>query len=339
MPEDAIRQNGQTADKMPRALWPRVKGALIRSDHEITVFKGLTFVSVLSTILFGYFQYLSAYEEKVSTQYKEDYGAATAAFAEVSNAFAKAQSLQQLLYFNYREVAGSENEKRADVIQAVSARETYKPYDEARMKLRENIGVLSRRIEMQIDWASSRNHNPAVPRDINVDPLSRAKLGEYNFDCDDLNNMPHFPPREPRTEEEKKVKWYVNVPAIDDTTHTIVAGKPRIHIDWYSAKHHVWTMYYCFEGTHAAIRAARQWASASAVDPGDRARFLERKEDILQALDLQVLRLQAFMSLAMLRIEDIRVKYRPNGFLCHVPLVREIVDAMVWSCTPIRKSG
>ena len=33
----------------------------------------------------------------------------------------------------------------------------------------------------------------------------------------------------------------------------------------------------------------------------------------------QILRLNAFMSLAMRQIDQIRVKYRPNGFICSLP--------------------
>jgi hypothetical protein len=35
-------------------------------------------------------------------------------------------------------------------------------------------------------------------------------------------------------------------------------------------------------------------------------------------------------------IEQIRVKYRPNGFLCNVPIVRDIIGAFSRRCTPVR---
>ena len=332
-------QNGATGQPAPPrpSRWSRFKAALIRTEQEFTVFKGLTFVSVLGTILVGYFQYLSAYEDKVSTQYKEDFTAATAAFTEISNEFATGQTLQQLLFFNYLEVAATDAEKNAKVLPAKSAREIYKTYSAARTSLRQNVDVLARKVEMQIDWASNRKRDPGEPRDINVDPLSRAKLGEYNFDCDDPNNMPHFAHQTPKTEGDKKFKSFVDLQARDDN-HNIVPGRPKIHIDWYSAKHHLWTMFYCFEGTHNAIAAAREWASDSQVDDKDSAKFVKNADAIRAALDLQVLRLQAFMSLAMLRIENIRVRYRPNGFLCHIPILREIVDLTVWNCTPIHKA-
>jgi hypothetical protein len=50
----------------------------------------------------------------------------------------------------------------------------------------------------------------------------------------------------------------------------------------------------------------------------------------------QVLRLNAFMSLAMYDIDKIRVKYRPNGYLCSVPILR---SAFGNRCTPVRTGG
>lgn len=320
------------------SVWSRVKGALIRTEQEFAFLKGLTIVSVLGTILVGYFQYISAYEDKVAAQYKEDFTAATAAFNEIANDFSTAQNLQQLLYFNYNDVAGKDDEKILTTVQAKSAHDLYKNYSAARVALRENIDILARKVEMQIDWASDRQRDPAKPRDINADPLTRAKLGEYNFNCDAPDNMPHFPRQNPQTAEEKAIKPYVDLHALDKHQR-VIAGKPTIRINWFSAMHHVWTMYYCFNGTHEALLAAREWAAESPVDPKHRADFLARRDAIREALDSQVLRLQAFMSVSMWRIETIRVKYRPNGFICHVPIARELVDLLPSArCSPIRTS-
>jgi hypothetical protein len=42
------------------------------------------------------------------------------------------------------------------------------------------------------------------------------------------------------------------------------------------------------------------------------------------------------MSLAMFQMENIRVKYRPLGFACHIPFVTPIVSLFSRYCTPIR---
>jgi hypothetical protein len=326
--------------------WSRLKGALVRTEKEFAFLKGLTVVSVLGTMLVGYFQYLSAYEDKVTTQYKEDFTGAAAAFTEISNAFATAQTLQHSLYFNYKEVAGTDLEKNAQSLQAKTAHDIYMDYSAAYISLRQNIDLLARKVEMQIDWASDRTRDPGAPRDINVDPLTRTKLGEYNFDCDKDENMPHFKSSEsaepvlPKIcdaaslEKPSPITTHVDICAVEIEKHTVDSSRPPIRIDWYSAKHHVWTMYYCFYGNHSAIEAARQWASKSRISSKAKEK-LDDPDAIENRLDLQVLRLQAFMSLAMLRLDNIRVKYRPNGFLCHVPIVREVIDAFSQRCSPI----
>jgi hypothetical protein len=42
------------------------------------------------------------------------------------------------------------------------------------------------------------------------------------------------------------------------------------------------------------------------------------------------------MSLTMSQLERIRVKYRPVGFVCHIPLVRDAIGIFSKRCTPIR---
>src|SRR5262245_52828096 len=86
-----------------------------------------------------------------------------------------------------------------------------------------------------------------------------------------------------------------------------------------------------------AMQIARQWASNSSIDASAKAKFIEKESinTVWNNLDLQVLRLNAFMSLAMRRLENIRVRYRPTGFLCHVPIVREVVGLLRNRCRPI----
>ena len=56
---------------------------------------------MLSSLAVGYFQYLNAYQEKVSSQAKEDMASATATFTEISRAFSEMQALQQTLYSDF----------------------------------------------------------------------------------------------------------------------------------------------------------------------------------------------------------------------------------------------
>ena len=68
---------------------------------------------MLSSLAVGYFQYLNAYQEKVSSQAKEDMTLATATFTEISRAFSEMQALQQTLYSDFtRAVSGQIRRQR-----------------------------------------------------------------------------------------------------------------------------------------------------------------------------------------------------------------------------------
>jgi hypothetical protein len=41
----------------------------------------------------------------------------------------------------------------------------------------------------------------------------------------------------------------------------------------------------------------------------------------------------------MNEIERIRVKYRPGGFACHIPIVREAIGLVSEKCTPVRTAA
>jgi hypothetical protein len=50
------------------------------------------------------------------------------------------------------------------------------------------------------------------------------------------------------------------------------------------------------------------------------------------------MRLNAFMSVAMYDIDKIRIKYRPNGVMCNLPVVREVIGIVSSRCTPLRET-
>lgn len=307
------------------SMWSRFKKALIKSDREFSVFKGLSFVGFLSTLLVAYFQYLSAYQDKVSTQAKEDLAAATAAFTEASNTFSTAMTLQQILFYDYRYVISRNLDGDDKALETKNARDIYSGYDSARTALRQNIDVLARKMEINIDWPSDLNRDPAKHTMLGADPISRPMLGAYNFDCDKF--MPDFSAGNSSADLPVPAKMLKENPKLQP-----------LHLDWYSAKHHVLTLQYCFETAHAALEIAREWASNSSIDPSTKTKFIDRENlnTVQNDLDQQVLRLNAFMSLVMRRLEDIRVKYRPTGFFCHVPIVREAISVLSTRCLPIR---
>jgi hypothetical protein len=343
----------------PDSRSPDFMGRIKAWDSRFSVAKGLTGVTLLTGFLGGYFQYLNSYEEKVSSQAKDDLAAATATFVEISNAFAEMQLLQQLVYFDLRNVLNVKSDASDKAMSTKNARDIFPNYVKARSTLRQNSNILARKAEIYIDWASDLNRDPAAPHRLDSDPLNEALLGRYNFDCDDDAYLPHFEGTKSDTHAANTPQKDVCVPAgkeqadareksedlkkssvqlcMKDGDGNIVASKP-VTISWYSAKHHVQTMHYCFEVAHRTIETARIWASNNDLSDERKTAFQDPKEmeKTKARLDRNVERLDAFMSLAMSQLERIRVKYRPAGFFCHVPLLRDAIGLFSSRCTPIR---
>ena len=82
--------------------------------------------------------------------------------------------------------------------------------------------------------------------------------------------------------------------------------KDAKRIYWYSAKHHVLTMHYCFEATHDRLAAARQWASRSDRTPPRKETSSQREKEINAQLDDLAGRVSAFSGLALHQMERIR---------------------------------
>ena len=317
-------------------------------DSKLSVAKGLTIVTVLTGFLGGYFQYLTSYEDKVSAQAKADMDAATATFVEISNAFAEAQMLQELLFYNFETSLNPGNDIGDKQMVVQAGNDVSPDYIKARTGLRKKTNVYAHQAEIYIDWASDLGRDPAAPRVLGLDPLSEALLGTYNFDCDAEANIPDLsvptvlpalgaplpctPGAPPATAAET-----INLCARTETAG-INSSEPAVTIDWRSAKHHVLTLHYCFERVHRQIVTARIWASKNPVSDERTRKFRDNERQYEKSLDNQVLRLNAFMNLTMAHLDNIRVKYRPSGFFCHVPLVRDAIGLMSNKCTPIRTS-
>lgn len=95
------------------------------------------------------------------------------------------------------------------------------------------------------------------------------------------------------------------------------------------------TLHFCFEQSHRQMAPARVWASNNTLGEDRIRTFRDNEARYRAALDKQVVRLNAFMSLTMARLERIRGKYRPSGFLCHLPLVRDAIGLFSRACTPV----
>jgi hypothetical protein len=350
MPNDDAHKPPPAADDIApksaplRWLW--------KFNHGLDIVKGLSMVTVLSSLAVGYFQYLNAYQEKVGSQAKDDMAAATSTFTEISRAFAEVQALQQTLYSDFTRAVREKSDASDKALDTKNAQTISERYEKARIELRENIDVLMRKAEVYIDWASDTYRDPAEKRNVNDDPLSRRALRDYAFDCSDKYNFPAF--GNARAEDEDTHAKEVADDAycaiaekrgVDDNTRPKdafirICASPQDRmpkrINWYSAKHHVLTMHYCFEAAHDRLAAARQWASRSDRDVAKEREMVEREKEINAQLDDVASRVSAFSSLALFQMERIRVKYRPVGFLCSVPLVRNVPSM---NCFPIRTAS
>ena len=284
---------------------------------------------MFGTLIGAYFQNLSAYENKVTAQAQDDMAAATQTFTDASGALAAPLNLQQRLVTDYHNAVVAGTDTEATSFETMNARETYKSHATAYAELSQNYNLLARKAELYIDMASDLTRNPTADGTPSSDEIDMSLLNAYGFDCE--LHMPSFErhAKDKDGKEEDRSKLVLTDPRT----------KKTLTVDWYSAKHHLLTIETCFEITHQAMTPVQQWASGSAVDPAQKARFEQKTFDVFQTrASNQVLRLNAFMSLAMFDIEKVRIKYRPNGFICGVPGVSAALS-LFGKCAPVKTSG
>jgi len=333
----------------PSRFWQRV----ISWDREFSIAKGLAIVTVLTSVFGGYFQYLNAYQEKVSIQARDDMTAATATFLEISNALAEMQSQQQLLYSDFMRTFADKTDASDRSLNARNAKDVSDAYEKARTALNANINVLARKAEIYIDWPSDIDRDAAAKHNVNDDPLSPSLLRAYDFNCADRANFPRFgdvnfkPPAADDPAPELSDQEFCAAGVTQDPDAPIAPGdafaricppkndKPAVRIYWYSAKHEVLTMHYCLEAAHDRLAAVRDWASKNERNQAGEQQALADAERIGARLDGLARRLNAFTSLALSQMERIRVKYRPVGVVCSVPFVRNLFGR----CFPVRTAS
>jgi hypothetical protein len=296
--DSAIDHGTFQQEDVPRG---RLHRLLDRFDRPFRFAGRLTLVSLvigaLGTVVGSFFQYTAWREEQNLARYKEDFAKATETFVEVSAELASAMNLQQLIYFNHKQAVNENVDNKKDSLQYRNANKVCEEYFTARTGLRRHVDLLARKMEMFIDRPSVPEPTVSPLRIVLQDPIVPAPvatnldaLQQSGFDC--AAHLPKFGVRD-------------------------IAG-----IDWFSSKHHVVTFYHCLEKIHSRIYISRAWASGAAVDDDDRKKFKEedRQTRTESMLNDQITRLNAFMVLAMRRIEDIRQKNRPRGFVCHYTL-------------------
>ena len=235
----------------PTTFWQRFKSAVARTESELSFIKGLSIISIVGTLIAAYFQNLSAYQDKVTTQAKDDLTAAAQSFTEASTVLSTATTLQGQLFYDFVRAHKSGALTDDKSLTSKTAAELYKSYEDAVAALRQDTNLLGRKMEIYLDWPSDPHHDPATAA-IGNDPITTSLLGTVSFDCDD--DMPSFAPGK--------------------TSITKSDNGAKLGVDWYSAKHHLFTIAYCFDVTQKTwMEIVRKWASQSTLDQADVDKF------------------------------------------------------------------
>jgi hypothetical protein len=312
--------------------WERFKSGVSVVDREVSFVKGLSLFTILSSVVVGYFQYVSAYQDKVKAEAEKQISDAQTTYADISATLSKAITLQQYLFFDYRDAVAENRDGDEHAMEAKHARSIYQPYDDLRVSLRESIDLLAHKVETTLDWRSNPWRDAATAP-IGDDPMTRLALGHYDFECDSEKYMPCF--------ELGHTK--VDVPPSKAVLKDIPNAK-ALGLDWYSSKHQLLVLYYCFEVLHRRIATPLAWAAPGTVSAEAKKDFRDKSQATLESLNREAVRLNMFMTLAARRVENIQVKFRPRGWYCHIPVLREVLDGVtgIWSaglCMPLRVGG
>lgn len=313
------------------AAWMKQREAPFVAFGKLSVVTGV--VWLLGWLLTSVIQYNSWRTDHDLKQYEQELAQATKTFTDASDAFSKALTAQQLLVFNYVDALGSRDQAYIDFLWG-QAHAVADEYRKARTELRQNIGVMTRRAEIYIDWPSADNRqavenatakdpltvikvdaitNEALSRlrepikeKSRVDPLTVSDVEGDNVNCDGLI-----------ADGQDIRKWPHDVP---------VRNGAATKIDWQSTKHHLIVLYACYAQDHVATEPIRRWATAEksgqppatpAILPADTDGRKKLAGDLKSHFNLQASRLDKFNILAMNRIERIRFKNEPPGWICH----------------------
>jgi hypothetical protein len=319
-------------------------GRVGRFLRLVSYLVGLPIITLLGSLLVGYYQYLNAYQDKVNTRAENDVRMATAAFTEISKKFSEAQTLQQAMFQDFLNALDDATGVDEQALATRHAKNVWDAYETAGLSLLQAGDVLARNAEIYVDWATDFGRDPADPHYPNGDPLSRLSLAAYDFDCSGI--LPAFLPGNPARQIAASNTCRVDPNQYFDPNDLSYNLCPRgknendrrnsITIHWFSAKHQVLTMHYCFDVLHRRLAKVRAWASQGEPTPAIKLAARTERAQLRREIDIQAARLDAFTGLALYQIEVIRVKYRPVSFACHIPFLTPLVSLWNDACTPIR---
>lgn len=291
----------------------------------INTFVGLPVFTIMCGLVASYIQYSIAYQDKIVARGAEELKATSETFNAISKKFAEAQMLQQMLFSDFSTAVDNHFNNAEQTLTAKHAQGIFSIYEKASNALLGAGEVMAYDAERYIDWASDLSSDSARKRPY-TDPTTPATLRANDFDCEYY--LPSF--ESSASEANKDTCAGGNTDQPREPLSQIAKVCPRkksdtaspLLIDWYSSKHEVITMHYCFQALHDRLRKVRSWASQEETSPEAKAAFQAEREQMQSAIDNQSRRLSAFMSLGLNRIDAIQLRYRPISFRCQLPLFR-----------------
>lgn len=265
-------------------------------DGPLKFIKDLSLFSLVAVIATAFFQFNQWSIEKTLDRAKTDYTLAIQTFDELIGTLAKAQNLQQILYYLHK--AAGTSPDQALYFQK-QAHDIATEYGKARLELRTGIDRLLYKAQLYVDWASDLDANQTLASTrYRFDPIrsqvakagtiSEGKLDGAGFDCAAKNAVPNY------------------------TAFTDLKAEPvgSVMIDWRSTKHQLVIFYHCFDELHGAILPARIWATKEPASPADaqpsKSIVASLEPKVEPAMHNQVIRINGLSMLVMTRIEQIR---------------------------------
>ena len=290
--------HGAAGDPQRRRSW--FERLLLQLDQPFRFAGKLTLAGLIfglfGSLVGAYAHYATWRDEQKLATYKEDLAHAISTFSETSSTLSAVMNLQQILFFTFAAAVDASEADDQNSFLLKNAKQSYDDYFAARTGLRKDIDSIAGKAEVFLDLPVDESRDLVTVGALLTDPVrshpylsasERNTLKRNGFDCGK-----HLP-----------------------TPEAIKVGE--IIIDWQRAKHHVVTFYFCLEKLHYDIMPIREWALMGKMAETDKARIKEKMQSINDSLDYQLIRFNEFNALSMSKIEQIRLRNRPKGFLCH----------------------
>jgi hypothetical protein len=285
---------------------------------------GLPVITLLGSLVVGYYQYLNASQEKIRAQAETEMQMATKAVMDISRTFAEVQTLQRAMFRDFVSALDDNTGVEEQALATRHAKNVWENYEANGLALLQAGDMMARNAEIYVDWATEPGRKLVdARRRPNSDPLTSTLLKTYDFDCDNI--LPAFVPAPGNTRRRNPPSTCsVDAEQYSEPEEFIYDICPRrkdvqlpaVRIHWFSAKHQVMTMHYCFDALHQRLAKVRAWASQGEPTPAIKLVARTEREQLSKDLDTQASRLDAFTGLALNQIETVRVKYSQVSFPC-----------------------